>query len=423
MDNGKAPPSRESSRALDIVNFLLADVRDGLGPYLAIYLSVRRFDPAAIGIAMSAMGIATVAAQTPAGALIDRIWHKRLAVVAASLAVGAGSLAMVLRPTLPVIVSSQVVIGIAAAVIAPAITAISLGLVGHGTLAPRTGRNEAFNHAGNVAAAILAGVIGDFVAYEGIFYLLAAMCVATMVSTLFIRKEEIDHDLARGSNRLENGTPAPGEPARTGKDNPGHSRVVAIRELIADQRILIFSASVVLFHFANAAMLPLVGQKLTDGHKDGAAGYMSACIIAAQMVMVPVAIVSSRLAESWGRRAVFLAGFMVLPIRGLLYTFTTNPSALVAIQLLDGIGAGIFGVVGVLVIADLTRGTGRFNLVQGGARHGNWNRSGAEQSHDGLRGQGRGIQRWFLHACGNRRGHAGVLRSGHARDPAASCYH
>ena len=218
MDNGKSPPSRQSSRALDVVNFLLADVRDGLGPYLAIYLSVRHFDPAAIGIAMSAMGVATVAAQTPAGALIDRLWHKRLAIVAASLAVGAGSLAMVLRPMLPVIVSSQVVIGIAAAVFPPAVTAISLGLVGHAAFARRTGRNEAFNHAGNVAAAILAGVIGDHVAYEGIFYLLAAMCVATMISILFVRKEEIDHDLARGSNRHEN---APGrrknrlEPAST----------------------------------------------------------------------------------------------------------------------------------------------------------------------------------------------------------------
>ena len=365
MENGKSPPSRQSSRALDVVNFLLADVRDGLGPYLAIYLSVRHFDPAAIGIAMSAMGIATVAAQTPAGGLIDRIRHKRLAIVAASLAVAAGSVAIVLRPTLPVIVSSQVVIGIAAAVFPPAITAISLGLVGHKAFARRTGRNEAFNHAGNVAAAVLAGVIGDYVAYEGIFYLLAGMCVATMFSALFIRKDEIDHDLARGSDHTENGAPTPEEPALTDKYRGGHGRVFAIRDLIADRRILIFSTSVVLFHFANAAMLPLVGQKLTDGHKDGAAGYMSACIIAAQMVMVPVAIVASRLADSWGRRAVFLAGFMVLPIRGVLYTFTTNPSALVAIQLLDGIGAGIFGVVGVLVIADLTRGTGRFNLVQG----------------------------------------------------------
>jgi MFS family permease len=368
MGKTESAPSRQSLRALDVVNFMLADVRDGLGPYLAIYLSTRQFDPAAIGIAMSAMGIATVAAQTPAGGLIDRIWHKRLAIVAAALAVGAGSLAMVLRPTFPVIVSSQVVIGVAAAVFPPAITAISLGLVGHRALARRTGRNEAFNHAGNVAAACLAGAIGDYIAYEGIFFLLAAMCAATMISTLFIRKEEIDHELARGFGGFTNDAPGHGMPASSSdltKATARGPRVASFAELIADRRILVFSTAVVLFHFANAAMLPLVGQKLTTGHVSGAAGYMSACIIAAQLVMVPVAILASRLADSWGRRAVFLVGFVVLPVRGLLYTLTTNPYALVAVQLLDGIGAGIFGVVGVLVIADLTRGTGRFNLVQG----------------------------------------------------------
>jgi MFS family permease len=368
MGKAKPPPSRQSLQALDVVNFMLADVRDGLGPYLAIYLSTRSFDAAAIGIAMSAMGIATVAAQTPAGELIDRIWHKRLAIVLAALAVGAGSVAMVLRPTFPVIVSSQVVIGVAAAVFPPAITAISLGLVGHAALARRTGRNEAWNHGGNVAAACLAGAIGEYIAYEGIFYLLAAMCAGTVISTLFIRKEEIDHELARGSDGPTNDAPdrtnleSSSDLAGAKANGP---RVAGIGELIADRRILVFSTAVVLFHFANAAMLPLVGQKLTTGQISGAAGYMSACIIVAQLVMVPVAIVSSRLADSWGRRAVFLVGFAVLPVRGLLYTFTTNPAALVAVQVLDGVGAGIFGVVGVLVIADLTRGTGRFNLVQG----------------------------------------------------------
>ncbi len=112
-------------------------------------------------------------------------------------------------------------------------------------------------------------------------------------------------------------------------------------------------------------MLPLVGQKMTAGKSDGVAGYMSACIIAAQLVMVPIALLASRLAESWGRRPTFLVGFAVLPVRGLLYTLTDDPRLLVAMQLLDGIGAGIFGVVGILVIADLTRGTGRFNLMQG----------------------------------------------------------
>jgi MFS family permease len=135
--------------------------------------------------------------------------------------------------------------------------------------------------------------------------------------------------------------------------------------LFQDRRILIFVASAVLFHLANAAMLPLVGQKSSDGLKEGAAVLMSACIIAAQVVMIPVAVLASRYAETWGRRPVFLIGFAVLPVRGLLYCLSVNPYYLVAVQLLDGVGAGTYGVVSVLVVSDLTQGTGRFNFTQG----------------------------------------------------------
>ncbi len=357
MLSARRTPSTESLRALDALNVFLADVRDGLGPYLAIYLTLRHWDPGHIGIAMSAMGIASVAAQTPAGALIDRTRSKRAMIVGAAIAVAIGSVAMVIHPTFPTILGAQVLMGVASAVFAPAIAAISLGLVGHAALSRRTGRNEAFNHAGNVAAAVLAMIIGDYIAYEGIFYLLAVMCLATIASVGFIRPGEIDHDLARGADV------AIGPDEEIAGKRP--LRIASLGELLRDRRIAIFSASVVLFHFANAAMLPLAGQKVSHGHPEGAAGAMSACIIAAQLVMVPVALLSSRLAVSWGRRPVFLIGFVILPIRGFLYTTTANPHAMVAIQLLDGIGAGIFGVVGTLVIADLTHGTGRFNLMQG----------------------------------------------------------
>ena len=347
-------PSRGSLRALDALNFVLADVRDGLGPYLAIYLSIKQWDPAKIGLAMSAMGFATVIAQTPAGILVDRTRRKRSWMIAAALVIAASSVAMARLPDLAVILGAQAAIGVASAVFAPAVAAVSLGLVGHARFADRTGRNEAFNHAGNVVAAVLAGWIGDHVAYEGIFYLLAALCGASILSTLMIDQREIDDDLARGMDDSRQAGSGEGPPA-----------IARLGDLFRDRRILSFTASVVLFHFANAAMLPLVGQKLTAGKTEGLAGFMSACIIAAQLVMVPVAILSGRLAVSWGRRPLFLIGFAVLPIRGLLYTLTDDPRLLVAVQLLDGVGAGIFGVVGVLVIADLTKGTGRFNMMQG----------------------------------------------------------
>lgn len=167
---------------------------------------------------------------------------------------------------------------------------------------------------------------------------------------------EIDHDLARGAD-----------------DGSVRKRqgAVGIAELFKDRRIAIFAVWVVVFHLANAAMLPLVGQKSSDGLRDRAPIVMSACIITAQVVMVPVALAASRLAASWGRKPVFLIGFTVLPVRGLLYCLSVNPYYLVGVQLLDGIGAGIFGVVSVLVVADLTQGTGRFNLTLTGSTKGN----------------------------------------------------
>ncbi|WZO98551.1 MFS transporter [Isosphaeraceae bacterium EP7] len=345
-------PSQVSLRALDALNVFLADVRDGLGPYLAVYLAAHNWEQGRVGIAMAAMGVSTVVAQTPAGAFIDRTRHKRMAIVIAAVLVAIGTVAMATRTTFPVIVGAQVLTGAAAAIFPPAIAALSLGMVGHDRLASRTGRNEAFNHSGNVVAAVLAWLIGDYVAFEGIFYLLAAMALAASVATLMIRPGDVDDDLARGG---EDDADADG----------AELQVSRLGTLFSDRRVLVFIGSITLFHLANAAMLPWAGMKVAGDDAQGMAGAMSACIIAAQLVMVPVAVLAGRLAETWGRRAVFLVGFAVLPIRGVLYTMTSDPRGLVAVQLLDGIGAGIFGVVGVLVIADLTRGTGRFNLMQG----------------------------------------------------------
>ena len=348
-DEGREPSAR-GLRSLDAVNFYLADVRDGLGPYLAIYLASNlHWDASKIGIAMAAMLVGTVVAQTPAGALIDRVRWKRAAVAGGAAVVAAGCLLMIATPTFPVIVGSQAVIGVAATLFPAAIAALSLGIVGHARLARRTGRNEAFNHAGNVTAATLAGAAGYFLGYWSIFPLVAAMAAASAVSVLRIPEADIDHELARGAT----------------DDASGHEVVEGIGHLFRDRRLVVFFVAAGLFHFANAVMLPLVGEKVTHGLTRGASVLMSACIIAAQLVMIPVALAASRLAETWGRKPVFLIALAVLPVRGLLYTVTTNPYLLVAIQLLDGIGAGVFGVVSVLVVADLTRGTGRFNLTQG----------------------------------------------------------
>ena len=359
MQDKRKPPSQKSLQALDYLNLFLADVRDGVGPYLNIYLKAsQHWDPAAIGIATAASSIATVIAQTPAGALIDRIRQKRMLIVVAAALVTVGCFGIALFPAFPLVIGSQILIGIGAAVFPPAIAAITLGLVGHRKLDKRVGRNETFNHSGNLLVAVLAGLIGQFVARKGIFFLVAIMAIASAYAVLRIQEKEIDHKLARGDgedNEEEN------------QGSATQSKFEGIMKLLSDRRLLIFAGAVILFHFANAAMLPLVGQLLDQGGQgkgvDGTV-YMSACIIVAQLVMVPSASLAGRLAEG-GRKRIFLLGFGVLPIRGVLYTLSHNPFFLVSVQILDGIAGGIFGVISVLMVADLTKGSGRFNVTQG----------------------------------------------------------
>lgn len=350
----KLRPSKKSLRSLDYLNLFLADVRDGVGPYLSVYLKAsHNWNPAQIGIAMSASTIATVIAQTPVGGLIDRLRQKRLLIVLAAMLVSVGCIGIALFPAFPVVIASQVLIGVAAAVFPPAIAAITLGLVGHNRLDRRVGRNESFNHAGNVIAAVLAGLIGQFVARKGIFFLVAGMAIGSGICVKSIREREIDHELARGAD--ENETPTPGKSSH---------KVEGIFQLLSDRNLLFFMSAVVLFHFANAAMLPLVGQRLAQGKSVDPTVYMSACVIVAQLVMIPSANITGWLATT-ARKPIFLVGFGVLPIRGVLYTLNNNPYFLVSVQILDGIAGGIFGVLSVLMIADLTKGTGRFNVTQG----------------------------------------------------------
>lgn len=230
----------------------------------------------------------------------------------------------------------------------PAICAISLGIVGPRAFDARQGRNQALNSAGNVAAALSMGLLAYFISNRSIFFFVVALAIPTILTLLIINPEEIDYDLARGANRAEEGP-----------------EVESVRLLFRDHPLVIFLLCAVMFHFANAAMLPLLGELLAKGRGRSSMLFMSACVMTTQIVITLLASWSGRKAGAWGRKPLLLIAFGVLPVRAVLYTLTSNTVLLVAIQILDGIGAGIFGVVSVLVIADLTRGTGRFNLTLG----------------------------------------------------------
>jgi MFS family permease len=338
--------------ALDCVNFLLADVKDGLGPFLAIYLmSSQHWDATHIGIIMMIGGIATVAARAPAGAIVDWTTWKRGLIVGAAGVVAVGAVVLSVFPQFWPAAAAQTLIGACDAVFPPAIAAISLGIVGRRAFTRRVGRNEAFNHAGNAFTAIVAGVAGYLIAPGAVLWLVALLAAASACAVFAIDAREIDHTLARGCDKKDNG-------------KSKQSRLSVIFEC---KPLLLFTAAITLFHFANAAMLPLIGERLSQGQSGTETLFMAACIITTQVAMVPMAMLVGAKADAWGRKPLFLMGFAALPIRGVLYTLWDDPYYLVSIQLLDGVGAGIFGALFFIVIADLTKGTGHYNLALGAA--------------------------------------------------------
>jgi MFS family permease len=348
VDSEKQP----SIRALQATNFFLADVQTGLGPFLAAYLAGAGWQPGRVGMALTIGGIITVALQAPAGAIVDQVRSKRLILVLASAVLALGAVLLSITAAPWAVYTSQVLIGGAGPFLMPTLAAITMGIVGVSFFDRQFGKNQSFNSAGNVACALLIAGTSHFFGNRAIFITAAVLTIPTVLAIRAIKSKDIDYDLARG-----------GESQIDGKDAP--ARISVMKTLLGDRVLMVLLACAFLFHFANAAMLPQLGEMLSHGAKATAAPFMSACIIVTQVVIMCFASTIGRFANLHGRKPLLLLGFGVLPIRAVLYTLTHNTGGLIAIQLLDGVANAIFGVVSILVVADRTRATGRFNLVQG----------------------------------------------------------
>ncbi len=350
----KAQSAGFRPRSLDAVNFLLADVRGALGPYLNVFLITQQhWSQTEVGWVTTISGLLGLAAQTPAGAMIDATPRKRGAVVLALIVLAIGALVIFAIPTFWPVIGANTAIAVVGDIFGPAVAAVTLGLYARQHLARRMGRNSAFDHAGNVAIAAATGGVGYLFSQRAVFLLVPVFALLAALAMLSIPGGAIDQDRARGLASGEE------QEEKDGERPSGYSVLLRCRPLV------VFAVCAMLFHFANAPLLPLVGQKLAQAYPTWATAMMSSCIIAAQLIMLPVALVVGRTADRIGRKPILLIGFAVLPIRALLYTFSDSAPWLIGVQLLDGIGAGIFGAITPLVIADLVRGTGRYNLAQG----------------------------------------------------------
>ena len=212
----------------------------------------------------------------------------------------------------------------------------------------RIGRNQRFNSAGNALTAASLGVIGNYISKGAIFLAVAAMALPTLAALGWIRPREIAYGRARNA---------------AGRHEPRDLQ--RIFDLLKNRPLLIFAAAAVLYRFADASMLPLVTENLGSGREGHAALIVAAIIAVPQIIVAVAAPWVGHHAEEWGRKPVLLIGFGLEPLRGVLFALSASWYSLIAVQILDGITGAIITVMTVLVMTDLTTGTGRFNLARG----------------------------------------------------------
>ena len=343
-----AGSKNSSLRALEWLNFFVADVQTGLGPFLAAYLAASGWSPERLGVLLTVGGLIPIALQIPAGGVIDAVRRKRGLLAAAIVTIAAGALLLAWRTGLVYVLSAEVLLALAGLFVGPSLNAITLGMVGGRGFDLQLGRNQSFSAGGNVLTALLMAGVSYWIGIRRVFLCAAVLAIPTLFCLASVRSRDIDLNEARGAEKREH---AP---------NAG-----IVRVLLQDRVLLIFFLCAALFHLSNAAMLPQLGEMLAHGDRRTAGPLMSACVIVTQLVITLAAARTGKLAGLVGRRPLLLTGFGVLVIRGCLYTVVRGDASLIAVQVLDGVANVIFGVVSALVVADRTRGTGRFNLAQG----------------------------------------------------------
>lgn len=346
-------PSKRSERGLDWFNFFLSDILNGVDSFLAAYLTGQGWGPQLIGFALSASSFTTMISQIPVGALVDSVRNKKALISVGVITVPITALMFALWPVFWVVAIGQVMLGVVEPLFCPAISAVSLGLVGPTCLGKRIGRNQSFSAAGNVVSAVIMGLLGYYVSTQSIFFFVVGVSIPTLIAVSCIRQSEINYENSRAAGKTETGMSIVGFRA-------------LLLQIIRDRRLIIFFSSVILFHFGNASMLPTMVQLLARDRSAGASSaFMSACVVVTQFVSALLAAWVGRRADIWGRKPLLLVGWAMVPLRGFVCMITQNPILLVAVEILDGIAAAIYAVVVVLVVADIAQGTGRFNLLLG----------------------------------------------------------
>ena len=344
---------RRSLLGLNGLNFFVADMLTGFGPFVTVYLTENGWKATDIGIVLSIGTLAAVAGQVPAGILVDSVPHKRIIASDGVLAVIVAALVLGTFSNWWPVAGAELVQGVSASLLTPAIASITLTLSKHDKLGERLGGNVRFKALGSILAALLMGFVGSRVGPGAVFFVsavfggLALGCVWTISGV----------DIETAPERTEHPTAWP----KRARKEPLRRK----RELWREPRLLTFAGCVFMFQLSNAAVLPFAisAVQQTAGHNTDF--LVALALIVSQTVAAAISPMVGRSAHRRGRRMVLLAGFGALALRCTLLALYADQITLVCYQVLDGLSAATVGVMVPLVVADITHRGGRFNLAMG----------------------------------------------------------
>jgi MFS family permease len=331
------------------LNFFMADMQAGIGPFLGVFLLAHGWQSGLIGTVMTVGGVAGMLMTTPAGALVDATERKKLYVIVPGICTVIASGIVLLSQSFWLVTLSQVATAIAGAAIGPAVAGITLGIVRQAGFNRQIGHNQALNHAGNMVGASLSGLLGWQFGFTAVLFLAALFGILSIVSVMMIPSAAIDDSAARGLDRS--------------KEDDG--KISGIAVLLECKPLLILAAALACFHLGNGAMLPLYGLAVVANKQGDPAGFVATTIVVAQGAMILMSLFAMRLAEKEGYWLVLLISFVALPIRGVIAAHVMNKWGVYPVQILDGIGAGLQSVAVPGLVARILNGTGRVNVGQG----------------------------------------------------------
>jgi MFS family permease len=337
--------TKQSVIGLNAINFFQAEMVGVVLPALNTFLKEAGWRYDSIGIATALAGLGTLLLQAIAGEITDRVSSRRFLFATAAIFTGFCFVAIPLVPHSQGWIDGLLFVsGAAQSLFAPLLGALALALVGYEMLNRTAGINQGWNHAGNIACAVTAIVLVRFLGISSIFYAVGISSLLAAASVFLINQHDLDEHLATGLTANESGP-------------------ISWGDLLRDRAVLGLIVSIFLFHLANAPILPVTA--LYVKKLGGSDSLMTATVLTAQLVMVPVSLFAGHYGDRWGRKAVMAIAFWFLPLRIFTYTLVASPKAVVWLQGLDGIAAGIYGVIVIALAADLTRGRGRFNALAG----------------------------------------------------------